>query len=237
MGLVDGLTVEPASPEWVTALPRLLCSSMTMRGDSPSRRIGTLIVDDHPVTRLGLRTLLAELPELEVRGEAQSLEEARACFLREPPALALVDLKLKDGSGLDLIREQRTRCSTRFVVLTMFGSQEIEKDARAAGAHGFADKGSASLQLATVIRTALAGTGVMSAADKSHPTLSAREIQVVAAIAEGLTNAEIATRLNIGWTTVRTHVVHILDKLGAQDRTEAAVMAVRRGLVDLHSRR
>lgn len=208
-----------------------------MRGTSASGRFGTLIVDDHPVTRLGLRAILSQMPELEVEAEAQSLEEARACFSRDPPALALVDLRLRDGSGLDLIREQRLRHPTRFVVLTMFASHEVEKDARAAGAHGFADKAAGSVQLAAIIRTALAGQGPMSAADKSRPTLSVREIQVVAAIAEGLTNAEIAERLNIRWTTVRTHVVHILGKLGAHDRTEAAVIAVRRGLVDVHGRR
>ena len=206
-----------------------------MRERAIPRSISTSIVDDHPVTRLGVRTILATMPELQIRGEASSLEEARAWFSREPPALALVDLRLRDGSGLDLIREQSGRVPTRFVVLTMFGSAEIEKDARAAGAHGFADKASASVHLTGTVRTALTGSLPAARSGDGSVRLSPRELEVVAAMAEGLTNAEIAARLDIAWTTARTHVVHILDKLGAQDRTEAAVIAVRRGLVDLCS--
>lgn len=208
-----------------------------MRESVRPRSISTLIVDDHPVTRLGVRTILGSMPELDVRGEASSLEEARGWFEREPPALALVDLRLRDGSGLDLIREQSARASTRFVVLTMFGSVEIEKDARSAGAHGFVDKSSASIHLTGVVRGALAGAVPELRGPDGSASLSPRELEVVAAMAEGLTNAQIAARLNIAWTTVRTHVVHILVKLGAQDRTEAAVIAVRRGLVDLCSPR
>lgn len=197
--------------------------------------VGTLIVDDHPVTRLGIRALLQELPELRVQGEAQSLAEAREWFAREPPQLALVDFKLRDGSGLDLIREQRTRTSTWFVVLTMFGSGEVEAAARAAGAQGFVEKESASGQLTRVIRDVLDGGAdpPRSRQRSGEALLSPRELEVVTAMAEGLTNDEIAARLNIGPTTVRTHVVHILDKLDAQNRTEASVIAVRRGLVEL----
>lgn len=197
--------------------------------------VDTLIVDDHPVTRLGIRALLRELPELRVVGEAQSLAEAREWFERAPPQLALVDFKLRDGSGLDLIREQRRRTSTRFVVLTMFGSGEVEAAARAAGAQAFVAKESGSGQLARVIREVLAGSAHARRARQrsAEALLSPRELEVVAAMAEGLTNDEIAARLNISVPTVRTHVVHILDKLGAQNRTEASVIAVRRGLVEL----
>lgn len=184
-----------------------------------------MIVDDHPITRLGLRTLLAGMPELEIAGEAHSLAEARRWFLDEnAPELVVADLKLGDGSGLELVREHSHHA--RFVVVTMFASAEVERDARAAGAHGFANKETASVHLANIVRCALAGLGV-----RGQPMLSPRECEVLVLVAEGLTNAAIGARLAIGMTTVRTHVVHILEKLGARDRTEAAVLAVRAGLV------
>lgn len=196
--------------------------------------IRTLIVDDHPITRLGIRTLLAEIPSLNVQGEAGSLAEARQWFAHSPPDLAVIDLKLKDGSGLDLVREQRSHTSTRFVVLTMFGCAQVEDAVRATGAHAFVAKESASRDLARVVREVLDGVATAAPPRQSRGSLlSPREREVLAAIVDGLTNAAIAARLKISVTTVRTHVVHILDKLGAYDRTEAAVIAVRRGLVEV----
>ncbi len=198
-----------------------------MRQAPDTGRVRTLIVDDHPITRLGLRTLLCSLPELEVLGEACSLAEARHWLARDTPQLAVVDLKLKDGDGLELVREYRDR--TRFVVVTMFGDANTERAARAAGAHGFAHKETASVHLTSTVREALAEWSALR--PTKSVALSRREREVLELVAQGRTNGEIASHLNISITTVRTHVVHILEKLGARDRTEAAVLAVRDGLL------
>lgn len=198
-----------------------------------------LVVEDHAVTRLGIVSMLARVPGFRVVAEVASLAAARAFLAGNQPDVIVTDVRLTDGSGIDLLRERRALGDrARFVVLTMFGSNEMANEARAAGADVFLDKALDAEALVGALRSLMgprSGRSTMAEkiASGAEVTLSPREIEVLALVAEGLTNAEIAQRLAIGWTTVRTHVVHVLQKLGARDRTEAAAIAVRRGILEL----
>lgn len=204
--------------------------------------IRVYVVDDHAVVRQGLRTFLDLQPDIEVVGEAAGGEQA----VREAPAstpdVILLDLVMPEGDGVSALgRLSEVLPSARVIVLSSFGDDANVAAAMRAGAAGYLLKDVDPLALATSIRDVHAGRAAL------HPDvltrllrqreappasqLTARELDVLVSITEGLANKQIGRRLGITEKTVKTHVSSILGKLGVQDRTEAAVVAIRDRLV------
>ena len=209
--------------------------------------IRVLIVDDHAVVREGLRTFLELQDGIAVAGEAADGEQAvmQAEALR--PDVVLMDLVMPRLDGVGAMRELRRRLpGTRVIVLTSFAEDERLLPAIQAGAAGYLLKNVAPAELARAIRAAHAGEALLDpliaarlveaiaqpAGEPAAERLTAREQQVLALIARGYSNKRIALELGIAEKTVKTHVGHVLAKLGVDDRTQAAVLAVRAGLVD-----
>ncbi len=212
------------------------------------RRIRLMIVDDHAVVREGLRAFLGLQEDVEVVGEAAdgsaALEQAE--LLR--PDVILMDLVMPRLDGVSAMRELRARLpESRVIVLTSFLEDERLLPAIEAGAAGYLLKDTEPSELARAIRAAHAGEAVIdptvaarlvralskrtaTAADRSS-ALTKRELEVLALIGQGRSNKRIALELGISEKTVKAHVGHLLAKLGVADRTQAAVLAVRQGLV------
>ena len=207
--------------------------------------IGVLVVDDHAVVREGLRTFLELQDGIAVVGEAADGEEAvrQAEALR--PDVVLMDLVMPRLDGVGAMRELRRRLpATRVIVLTSFAEDERLLPAIQAGAAGYLLKNVAPTELARAVRAAHAGEALLDpviaarlvdaiAQPPGEPAaerLTAREQEVLALIAHGFSNKRIARELGIAEKTVKTHVGHVLAKLGVTDRTQAAVHAVRMGL-------
>jgi DNA-binding NarL/FixJ family response regulator len=202
-----------------------------------------LIVDDHPVFRDGLAGLLATLPDVEVSGSVGSAEDALAHVRNSAPDVVLMDLNLPGASGVDATRAVLgVAPATAVLIVTMVDDDESVLAALRAGARGYVLKGAPSAEISAAIRTvaeggAVFGAGIASrlvAGPASPPTaageseLTPREREVLALLADGLANKQIARRLDVSIKTVQNHVSRILDKLQAADRTQAALRA--RGL-------
>lgn len=204
-------------------------------------RTRVLIVDDHPVVREGLRAVLDLRPDCEVVGEAADGEAALVDYARLQPDVVVMDLRLPGASGIATIQELRRRDpKARVLVLTSFGGDAEIQRALDAGALGVVLKGAPSREVAEAIRRVHGGELSISedarAELRSGEGLSAltrRELEVLALVAEGLRNREIADELGLSPSTVKVHVNKILEKLEAQDRTEAVTRALRRGLIAL----
>ena len=209
------------------------------------RPIRVLIVDDHPVVRQGLRTFLDVQADLTVVGEAADGEACVAEAERVRPDVILLDLRMPGADGLAALRGLREQNSpAKVLVITSFTEPSAVLPAVRAGAAGYVYKDVDPPALAAAIRAVYAGhvllhpevaellTGERPAATASAARLTARERQVLAEIAHGRSNREIARALALSEKTVKTHVSAVLTKLGVQDRTQAALMAVRGGLVD-----
>ena len=213
--------------------------------------IRVLIADDHAVVREGLRGFLALQDDVEVVGEAADGEEAVAAVASLEPDVALVDLVMPRVDGLEAIKRIRALdAATRVIVLTSFADEDKMLPAVRAGAVGYLLKDVAPQDLVAAIRTVhdgetllhpavvrelvreVAGDGLQAPADNP---LTQREREVLALIARGRANKAIAFELGVAEKTVKTHVSNILAKLGVTDRTQAALHAVREGLVDLES--
>ncbi|MFL6140296.1 MAG: response regulator [Labedaea sp.] len=208
-----------------------------------SERIRVLLVDDHPVVRQGLRTFLDLQPDIAVVGEAadggagvDAAEELR-------PDVVLLDLRMPGSDGFDALRGLRERGNpARVLVITSFTEPAAVLPAVRAGAAGYVYKDVDPPALAAAIRSVHAGHVLLHpdvarllAAGEPGPVgaaLTAREREVLAEVARGRSNREIARALSLSEKTVKTHVSAILGKLGVQDRTQAALAAVRGGLVD-----
>ena len=209
-----------------------------------------LLLEDHASSREPLAFLLEQQPDVDEVMQAGSVAEADRLVDRAD--LAVVDLGLPDGDGVVLIRAIRmVRPQARVLVLT--GSRDRRDHARAidAGAHEVLHKSAAIGQVLDAMRRLAAGAGLLSAAEAAEPSrlaaraqgahdarsrapfgrLTAREEDVLMALADGLTDKEIAERLQIGTETVRTHLARIFAKLGAESRLHALAVAVRLGLV------
>lgn len=208
--------------------------------------IRLLIADDHEVVRTGLVSLVADT-EIEVVARATTGEEAVTLAIEHKPDVILLDIRMPDGNGLSVIeRLQRELPRVPVVILTTYDNPTYIARAVALGAKGYLLKGSSREELLQTVRTVAAGQDawsqedlrrVMGAmvtprvrADLDVP-LTEREAQVLRQVACGLTNKEIAKSLHISVETVKEHVQHILRKIGVSDRTQAAVWAVRKGLV------
>jgi len=209
-----------------------------------STRIRVVIVDDHELVRSGLESTLLLFDDIELVAQAGSGEAAvRACEEAQPDVV-LMDLVMPGMTGMEATREILTRCpAARVLALTSFSDEELIEGALRAGAIGYLTKNISGAQLATAIRGASAGVPTLApeaAAVLMHAVatpdvlgkdLTPRERQVLALVAEGLNNSEIADRLVISLSTAKRHVSSVIAKLGASSRTEAATMAVRHHIV------
>ncbi|MDN3354569.1 response regulator transcription factor [Actinomadura sp. DC4] len=206
--------------------------------------IRVLIADDHPVVRQGLRTFLGVQADIEVVGEAADGAEVVARAEALTPDVILLDLKMPDVDGLTALRELRERgVPARVLVLTSVGERARVLPVVRAGAAGYLYKDVDPHALVQAIRAVHDGhvlfapeaADAMLAADqggKGTTPLTEREGEVLVQIAQGRSNREIARALVVSEKTVKTHVSNILMKLGLQDRTQAALYAVRHGLAE-----
>jgi len=207
--------------------------------------ITVLVVDDHAVVREGLRTFLELQEGIAVVGEASDGEEAVRQAEALEPDVVLMDLVMPRMDGVGAMRELRRRLpGTRVIVLTSFAEDERLLPAIQSGAAGYLLKNVAPTELARAVRAAHAGEALLDpviaarlvdaiAQPPGEPAperLTSREQEVLALIARGFSNKRIARELGIAEKTVKTHVGHVLAKLGVTDRTQAAVHAVRMGL-------
>ena len=210
--------------------------------------IRVLLVDDHAVVREGLRNFLALQDGLEIVGEASDGNEAIEQAQRLEPDVILMDLVMPGLDGIGAMRQLRALSpASRVIVLTSFLEDERVLPAIQAGAAGYLLKNVAPAELARAIRAAHAGEAIIdptaaarlvhAIADDARPRieeperLTRRERDVLELIARGQSNKRIALELGISEKTVKTHVGHLLAKLGVTDRTQAALMAVEEGLV------
>jgi DNA-binding NarL/FixJ family response regulator len=212
-------------------------------------RIRVYLADDHELVRYALRVLIDAEPDMEVVGEAADSESAVTGCVEAVPDVLLLDLRMPGEGGIEVCREVRKKCpSTAVVVLTSFDGDEEVFGAVGAGACGYLLKDTAPERMTQSIRAVVSGqsvfdSGVASRIISGRPSvegedsevLSEREMDVLQLLAQGLSNKEIGRALWIGETTVKTHVSHILRKLGQSDRTNAVLAAVRAGLVRLNS--
>ena len=209
-----------------------------------SAAIRLLIVDDHAVVREGLRAFLRLQEGIEVVGEAAGGEEAIAQTTAAVPDVVLLDLVMPGGDGVSAIRRLlEVAPSVRVLVLTSFADDAQIFAAMAAGAAGYLLKDVDPQVLADGIRDVHAGRPALhpsvaarlmrrGGAAPDRAGITSREHDVLRLMVEGLANKQIAQRLGIGEKTVKTHVSRVLAKLGVEDRTQAAVLAIREGLVD-----
>lgn len=198
-----------------------------------------LIADDHAVVRFGMRAILEAQPDLHVVAEAADGHEAVTRFLELRPDLAVLDMVLPGLDGAAVCEAIR-RDVPRARIMIVSGSAPSEHVHRAlkAGALGYLLKDAAPATLVSAVRSVIAGQRVVpphvahELAERAYqPDLSPREHHVLTLIVEGLSNKAIAARLTVSEATVKTHVAHILGKLGVDDRTQAALAAVTRGIV------
>jgi NarL family two-component system response regulator LiaR len=198
-----------------------------------------MLVDDHAMVRRGLATFLKVHPDLALVGEAESGEEAiRLCGQLLPDVL-LMDLAMPTMDGTTATRAIRKQFPTvRVLILTSFKEASLVQNALRAGAIGYILKDVSGEALAHAIRAAHAGFGTLSPHVTLPPVnrprpghdLTERERKVLSLLAAGLKNREIAQRLTVSPSTIKSHVSHILSKLGVSSRTEATALAVREGL-------
>lgn len=201
-----------------------------------------LLVDDHRVVRAGLRSALEAEPDLDVVGEAGSVAEANHLVRAERPQVVVCDVSLGDGNGIDLVRTlRRADPAMGLVVLTMHGDDDVLFAAIDAGASSLVLKGAHLDELLTAVRRAAVTPDVFSAAGLGDamrrrssapaPLLTKRESEVLTLLGEGLSVQQVARRLFLSESTVKTHVAKVYDKLGVTNRAAAIMAAVRLGLV------
>jgi DNA-binding NarL/FixJ family response regulator len=203
--------------------------------------IRILTVDDHPLMRAGVASFLATEPGLQVVGEAANGEEALEKYREILPDLVLMDLSMPVMDGLEATHAiLEAFPDARIIVLTTYAGDEDVHRALDAGAVGYVLKDMLVADILKVIRSVIAGRrgippAVAATLAQHTPriALTPRETEVIALIATGLTNAQVAQRIGRTEETVKVHVKNILQKLDAQDRTEAVTQAVRRGFIRL----
>lgn len=203
--------------------------------DHPTR---VLLVDDHPLLREGVVAVLSRDADLVVTGAVGTIEEARAAIARGGIDLVVLDQQLPDGEGITVCPEFLARHpSLRIIVFTLFRSADLARDALAAGARGFVVKSADPEHLRAAIRTVLAGGTYTDPSVRGDYGLTSNELEVLALVAEGLTNGQIAERVGLSHHTVKTHLGYAMAKLGVTGRTEAAARSVALGLASPKSAR
>jgi DNA-binding NarL/FixJ family response regulator len=212
--------------------------------------IRVLVADDQSMVRAGFRMLLTGEQDIEVVAEASNGREAVAMAELFNPAVVLMDIRMPEIDGLEATRRiLAANQAARILILTTFGLDEYVYEALRAGASGFVLKDDPAEQLIGAVRTVAAGNALLSPAitkrvirqftritrpapPKELGELTEREHEILRLIATGLSNAEIGRGLYISETTVKTHVTHILQKLGLRDRVQAVVLAYQAGLFE-----
>lgn len=203
--------------------------------------IKVIIIDDHPVVRAGLATMLSTQPYVDVVGSASSGVEALALLDKIAPDVILIDLRMPGMSGLEAIRAINSRVDPpRIIVLTSYDTDEDIYQAVGAGAHGYVLKDAPQERLLEAIQVVNAKGRYFPAdiasrltARMARSNLTPREHQVLQLVAKGLINKEIGRAFGISDNTARNHVNAIIEKLEVSDRTEAATIAMRQGLVSM----
>jgi DNA-binding NarL/FixJ family response regulator len=209
-------------------------------------RIRLIIADDHPVVRTGLHGMLAGQPDLEVAGEATTGIEAVDLVEKLRPDVVLMDLRMPEMDGVTAISEIKAlRPEVHVLVLTTYDTDADILPAIEAGATGYLLKDAPREDLFRAIRAAARGEAVLAPGvaarlmdrmrGPAEEALTAREIEVLSLVAQGGSNKGIAHQLHISEATVKTHLVHIYDKLGVADRTAAVTTALQRGILRLGS--
>jgi DNA-binding NarL/FixJ family response regulator len=212
--------------------------------------IRVLIADDQSLVRAGFRLVLENHDDLEVVGEAANGNQAVHSVGRLEPDVVLMDIRMPELDGIAATRQITARHPTRVLVLTTYDLDEYVYDALQAGASGFLLKDTPPPQLADGIRAVADGEALLAPtvtrrlieefarigpARRTPPSaldeLTPRELEVLLLLARGMSNAEIAAALVLGDTTIKTHVAHVLSKLGLRDRVQAVVLAYESGLV------
>ena len=206
-----------------------------------SNKIRVFSVDDHPLLREGIGALVNNQSDMMLVAEASTGAEAIQLFKEHTPDVTLMDLRLPDMSGIDILIAIRSEFpEARVIMLTTFeGDVEIHR-ALQAGARGYLLKNMPPSQLLDVIRQVHAGKkripaeiASQLAEHMSDESLTEREVEVLKQVADGNRNRDIARNLFISEETVKVHIKHIMEKLGATDRTQAVAIGVRRGIIQL----
>lgn len=217
---------------------RISCMARQRKGPDAIR---VLIVDDHPVVRVGLRTMLDSEEKITVTGAAESAAEAIEEVKKQPPDVVLMDLRMPDMEGVEGIVELRRLCpDTRILVLTNYEADDYILRALQAGAMGYLLKSTPQAEIVRAVEMVHDNQRYLPERIKdrlaeivSREELTQREIEVLRLAARGHTNKEIAQQLFISDKTARNHMASCLVKLGASDRTEAVTTAIKRGLIQL----
>jgi two-component system, NarL family, response regulator len=203
--------------------------------------IRILIVDDHIVVRLGLRTLIQSQPDMDVAADVGTGSEALDLFAEAKPDITLLDLRMPQSGGIEVLRQLRlTHPGAKVLMLSSFGTEEDIYRALQAGAAGYILKDAESDDLLAAIRCVHGGgnwipPGVAEryAHRMQQPQLTNREMEILKCIFKGLSNKEIAYELHVAENTVKNHVNNLMCKLGAKDRTQATRLALLRGLLSV----
>lgn len=208
---------------------------------SERARIKVFSVDDHPLLREGIAAIINNQPDMLMVAQAANAQDAVQQFRKHRPDVTLMDLRLPDQNGIETMMAIRAEFhDARVIMLTTFEGDVDIKRALEAGARGYVLKSMPPKELVEVIRQVHAGKkrippqlAAQLAEHMSDEALTDREVEVLSQIAGGNRNRDIAERLFITEETVKVHIKHIMEKLGASDRTQAVAIGVRRGIIQL----
>jgi two-component system, NarL family, response regulator len=208
---------------------------------SATYRIRILSADDHPILRAGITTLIATQPDMQLVGEASTGREAVQLHRELRPDVTLMDLQMPEMGGLDaLIAIRGEDSNARIIVLTTYSGDALAQRALRAGAQAYVLKSLVRTEILNTIRAVYRGeTRVQDdiaaeiAKHTANAPLTTREVEVLQLVASGCANKEISARLSVSEETTKTHIRNILAKLGADDRTHAASLGLKRGIISL----